>query len=85
MNNQNNTTQRVFTIIAETLGADIQDLTPESLLFEDLNAAPEDFAVLFERLEEEFSLTITPTERKTMASVGAIVTAIKDHLNELED
>ena len=80
-----NTTQKIKHILGNIVGVEEPEMTPESALVADLNAAPEDLIAIFEALEEEFEIKLTAEDRHSLETVGNVIAIVKDHLNELED
>jgi len=67
------TTEKIFEIIAETLGCDADKVVAEARLAEDLEADSLAAAELAMALEEEFGITIEDDELKKFVTVSDIV------------
>ncbi len=70
--------EKVRAIIAEQLGVDEEDVTPETT-FEELNADSLDIVELIMALEEEFDIEIPDEEAEKIQTVGAAVEYIKEN------
>jgi acyl carrier protein len=75
---------RVRTIIAEQLGVDEEEITPQTSFVEDLNADSLDLVELIMSLEEEFSkegksIEISDEEAEKIVTVQDAVAFIQEH------
>ena len=76
--------ERVRKIIAEQLGVDESEITPQTAFVEDLNADSLDLVELIMSLEEEFSnagqsIEISDEEAEKIVTVQDAVSFITDH------
>lgn len=65
--------ERLVKIIADQLGIDAAEVTPESSLIDDLGADSLDIVELVMAIEEEFSLEIPDEDAEGMRTVGDIL------------
>jgi acyl carrier protein len=68
-------------IIAEQLGVEESDVTPEASFTEDLNADSLDLVEMIMSLEEQFKLQISDEDAEKITTVGEAVDYIYDHLD----
>lgn len=68
--------ERIKEILAEELSADIDEITLETNLKEDLNADSIDMMQVIDVLEQEFDTEVDTSELATIATVGDIVNYI---------
>jgi acyl carrier protein len=68
-------------IIAEQLGVDEADVTPEASFTEDLNADSLDLVEMIMSLEEQFKLQISDEDAEKITTVGEAVEYISEHLD----
>lgn len=71
--------ERMREIIAETLNCDLEKVTMEASLTDDLGADSLAAVELSMALEEEFNVTIADEELPNMKTVGDLVNYIKAH------
>jgi len=71
--------EKVMQIIAEQLGVDVAEVTPEASFVDDLGADSLDTVELVMALEEEFGIEIPDEEAEKIASVSDAISYIKDH------
>ena len=64
---------RVAAIVGDQLGVDVDKLTPESSLLDDLGADSLDVVELIMALEEEFGLKVPDDDVENIRSVGDVV------------
>lgn len=69
--------EKVKNIIAEQLGADAANITPETDIANDLGADSLDIAELMIAFEEEFSIDIDESEAQNIATVGDVIKHIE--------
>lgn len=69
--------EKVKSIVAEQLGVDAADITPETT-FDDLNADSLDVVELIMALEEEFDIEIPDEDAEKIKTVGDAVEYIKE-------
>ena len=67
-------------IIAEQLGVDEADVTPEASFTEDLNADSLDLVELIMSLEEEFNLEISDEDAEKIHTVGDALEYVQEHV-----
>lgn len=72
-----NVFEKVKSLVAEQLGVDAADITPETS-FDDLNADSLDVVELIMALEEEFDIEIPDEDAEKIKTVGDAVDYIKD-------
>ena len=71
--------EKVAQIIAEQLGVDVAEVTPEASFVDDLGADSLDTVELVMALEEEFGIEIPDEEAENISSVGDAISYIKEH------
>jgi acyl carrier protein len=64
---------RVAAIVGDQLGVDVDKLTPESSLLDDLGADSLDVVELIMALEEEFGVKVPDDDVENIRSVGDVV------------
>jgi acyl carrier protein len=69
---------RVARVLAETLNAEEEDVTPGATLQRDLGAESIDFLDIVFRLEQEFDVRIPPAELFPASSLGANPAFVQD-------
>ena len=77
-------TKQVVNIVVDLLGVDEEQVTPDAMLIEDLNADSLDAVELAMQLEEYFDIKVEDTEIESMKTVIDIVGTIKRYRPELE-
>ncbi|HEX6727463.1 MAG TPA: acyl carrier protein [Nitrospira sp.] len=70
--------ERVKKIIAEQLGVEEEEVTPEASFVEDLGADSLDTVELVMALEEEFSIEIPDEDAEKILTVGKALDYIKE-------
>lgn len=70
--------ERVKKIIAEQLGVEEDEVTPEAFFVEDLGADSLDTVELVMALEEEFSIEIPDEDAEKILTVGKALDYIKE-------
>jgi acyl carrier protein len=70
--------ERVRRLVADTLGVDEADVTPDADFMEDLNADPNDIAELLLSIEEEFAITIPEDDVAALRTVRETVEYVQD-------
>jgi acyl carrier protein len=69
---------KVQEIVADKLGVEVSEVTPEASFQEDLGADSLDIVELVMALEEEFNIDIPEEEAEKIVTVGDAVNYIKD-------
>ena len=72
----------VIEIIAEQLGVDKKEVTPDKALVEGLNADSLDLTELIMTFEERFNFEITDTQAEKLKKVSDIISFIETKLAE---
>jgi acyl carrier protein len=75
-----NIEQKVKEIIADRLGVDPEEVTPEASFVEDLGADSLDTVELVMALEEEFGIEIPDEDAEKIQTVGDAIEYIQKHL-----
>lgn len=70
---EQSTFERVRDIVVEQLGIEVEKVTMESSITEDLDADSLDVVELIMAFEEEFGGEITDEQSKAMATIGDVV------------
>lgn len=73
--------ERVRKVIADQLGVDEAQVTPEASFQDDLNADSLDLVDLIMSLEEQFTLEISDEEAEKIRTVQDAVDYIEEHLS----
>ena len=68
-----NTFERVRDVIATSLGADAGQITPETVIAEDLGADSLAMVELVMALEDEFGISVPEEDAKEIKTVGDVV------------
>ena len=74
--------ERVKKIIAEQLGVEEAEVTPEASFVEDLGADSLDTVELVMAFEEEFSLEIADEDAQKLKTVANVIDYLKDKVSE---
>jgi len=69
--------ERVMTIVADKLGVDRAEVTPDAVFVDDLGADSLDLVELIMAMEEEFGQEIADEEAEKMRTVGDVINFIK--------
>ena len=77
-------TNDVQNIVADLLAVDLDEVTLDARLIEDLNADSLDAVELAMSLEEHFEITVEDDEIERMNTVNDIVNTITKHRPDLE-
>ncbi len=72
-------TKKVFSIIAEQLGVDEEEIKLESSFVDDLGADSLDIVELVMALEEEYGIEIPDEDAEKIQTVQDAINYIKDH------
>ncbi len=72
--------EKVAKLLAEQLDADVETITPETDIAEDLNADSLDVVEMLMGVEEEFDISIPDEEIENLKTVGAVVDYIQSHM-----
>jgi acyl carrier protein len=75
-----NIEERVKEIIADRLGVDPEEVTPDASFVEDLGADSLDTVELVMALEEEFGVEIPDEDAEKIQKVGDAIEYIKSHI-----
>jgi acyl carrier protein len=75
-----NIEQKVKEIVADRLGVDPDEVTPEASFIEDLGADSLDTVELVMALEEEFGIEIPDEDAEKIQTVGDAIEYIQKHL-----
>ncbi|ADY73656.1 Acyl carrier protein [Desulfurobacterium thermolithotrophum DSM 11699] len=75
-----NIEQKVKEIVADRLGVDPDEVTPEASFIEDLGADSLDTVELVMALEEEFGIEIPDEDAEKIQTVGDAIDYIQKHL-----
>ena len=73
--------ERVIEIVAEQLGVDKEQITPETSFVNDLGADSLDTVELVMEFEEEFDITIPDDEAEKIQTVGQAIQYIEEAQN----
>jgi acyl carrier protein len=72
-------TEKVRQIVADQLGVDLEEVTPEASFVDDLGADSLDTVELVMALEEEFGLEIPDEDAEKISTVQDAITYIEGH------
>jgi acyl carrier protein len=72
-------TDKVRQIVADQLGVDVDEVTPEASFVDDLGADSLDTVELVMALEEEFGLEIPDEDAEKISTVGDAIKFIEEH------
>lgn len=72
--------EKVASILAEQLGADVNDITETTDIINDLGADSLDVVTLLLCIEDEFGVTVSDEEAQELRVVGDIVSYIEAHI-----
>lgn len=73
---------KVKSIIAETLGVDLQEITPQASFVNDLGADSLDTVELVMAFEEQFGIEIPDEDTEKIQTVGQAIEYIQKKLSE---
>jgi acyl carrier protein len=71
--------EKVSNIVAEKLGVDRAEVTPDAVFIDDLGADSLDLVELIMAMEEEFGFEIADEEAEKLRTVGDVINFIKAH------
>jgi acyl carrier protein len=71
--------EKVNDIVAEKLGVDRAEITPDAVFIDDLGADSLDLVELIMAMEEEFGFEIADEEAEKLRTVGDVINFIKAH------
>jgi acyl carrier protein len=74
--------RRLKALVAERLGVDESQITPEASFVEDLNADSLDLVELIMSLEEEFNIEIPDEAAEKIRTVGDAIEYLEERLGE---
>lgn len=69
--------EKVSTIVAEKLGVDRGEVTPDAVFIDDLGADSLDLVELIMAMEEEFGFEIADEDAEKLRTVGDVINFIK--------
>lgn len=69
--------EKVNNIVAEKLGVDRAEVTPDAVFIDDLGADSLDLVELIMAMEEEFGFEIADEEAEKLRTVGDVINFIK--------
>ena len=72
-------TDKIRQIVADQLGVDVDEVTPEASFADDLGADSLDTVELVMALEEEFGLEIPDEDAEKISTVGDAIKYIEEH------
>jgi acyl carrier protein len=72
-----NIDEKVTAIVAEKLGVDKAEVTPDAVFIDDLGADSLDLVELIMAMEEEFGFEIADDEAEKLRTVGDVINFIK--------
>jgi acyl carrier protein len=72
-------TEKVCQIVADQLGVDLEEVTPEASFVDDLGADSLDTVELVMALEEEFGLEIPDEDAEKISTVQDAIKYIEEH------
>jgi acyl carrier protein len=72
--------KKLRTLVAETLGVEEDEVTPDASFQDDLNADDQELADLLGAIEEEFEIKIADEDLPSLLTVGDAVDYLEDAL-----
>ena len=72
------TQQEIIDVVAEQLGLDVEEVTPEKSFIEDLNADSLDLTELIMTFEERFGFEISEEDAEKMKTVDDVIKYINN-------
>lgn len=73
--------EKITKLLAEQLDADVDTMTTETRIAEDLNADSLDVVELLMAIEDEFEITIPDEEIENMKTIGDVVDYIQNQID----
>jgi acyl carrier protein len=73
-------TGKIRGLVAEQLGVDIESLTPEAHILEDLGADSLDVVELVMAIEEQFDIEIPDEDAESMRTLGDVEKYVIEHV-----
>ncbi len=74
--------EKIKTILSEQFSVEEKDITPETLLEDDLGADSLDVVDLLMTIEDDFEVEIPDEEVENIKTVGALVEYIESHAKD---
>lgn len=74
------TQQTVFTIIANTLGVEVSDITPQADFLLDLNATSEDLTKIKTEIENELEIVLPEFDEEIPMTISELMELVEDSL-----
>ncbi len=71
--------EEIKALVAESLGADLEELTEETSFSEDLNADSLDLFEMVMELEDKFGVKIPTEDLETVKTIGDVRDYIEEH------
>jgi len=71
------TEEKIITIVADKLGVDRAEVTPDAVFIDDLGADSLDLVELIMAMEEEFGFEIGDEEAEKLRTVGDVINFVK--------
>jgi acyl carrier protein len=78
---ENDLAGRICNLVADQLGVDIRDVTPEASILDDLGADSLDVVELVISLEEAFDIEVGDEEVEGMRTIGDIQQFVLGHVS----
>ena len=72
--------QKVREIIADTLSEDIEEVTDDACLTDDLGADPYDLEELASQMAEEFSIEVSEDDIESWETVSDIISMVQEKM-----
>jgi acyl carrier protein len=69
--------EKIHAIVAEKLGVDKSEVTPDAVFIDDLGADSLDLVELIMAMEEEFGFEIADEEAEKLRTVGDVINFVK--------
>jgi acyl carrier protein len=78
---ENDLEGRIRTLVADQLGADIEEVTPDASILDDLGADSLDVVELVMSLEDVFDIEVSDEEVEGMRTIGDIQQYVIGHVS----